>query len=53
MKINLHLELLKLFQLSFSVDSEKQKKQLPQLESPTESGTIVELQPSATSDKKE
>jgi hypothetical protein len=53
MKINLHLEVLKIFQLDFGLDSEKQIGDTKALPAPAEDATLVEVHPDPAPAKKE
>ena len=53
MKINLHLEVLKIFQLNFGLDTEKQPKTPKPLAAPETDAAVVEVQAEPVEPKKE
>jgi len=53
MKINLHLEVLKIFQLNFGLDSEKQSNEPKPLSAPENNSAVVEVQAEHIDAKKE
>ena len=53
MKINLHLEMLKIFQLDFQLDNENQINDTKALAAPAGNASLVEIQPDPIVSKKE